>query len=87
MTKKQIKEMIKEKQIEVALEGNVEMLKWLGLNLLGQDRRPNMDECEDNILPSGFNVSRIPNIYEKAVADEYEENREEFLKWKQEFSD
>ena len=80
MTKKQIKEMIKEKQIEVALEGNVEMLKWLGLNLLGQDRRPNMDECEDNVLPSGFTIG----LHLTKEQQEYEDYREEFLKWKKE---
>ena len=81
MTKEQKIKAIEEKQFDLAMEGNVEMLKWVGINLCQQDRKPDMSV--DEMLPTGFDVKRIPNEYEKAVADEYEIYREEFLEWKQ----
>ena len=81
MTKEQKIKAIEEKQFDLAMEGNVEMLKWVGINLCHQDRKPDMSV--DEMLPTGFDVKRIPNEYEKAVADEYEIYREEFLEWKQ----
>ena len=64
---------------EYALEGSIEMLKWLGIQYCGQDSRPTQ---ASEPLPQGFNVSRIPNAYEQDIVQEYEKNREEFLKWK-----
>ena len=81
MTKEQKIKAIEEKQFDLAIEGNVEMLKWVGINLCHQDRKPDMSV--DEMLPTGFDVKRIPNEYEKAVVDEYEIYREEFLEWKQ----
>tara|TARA_B110001454_G_scaffold124856_1_gene116498 strand:+ start:91 stop:354 length:264 start_codon:yes stop_codon:yes gene_type:complete len=81
MTKEQKIKAIEEKQFDLAMEGNVEMLKWVGINLCQQDRKPDMSV--DEMLPTGFDVKRIPNEYEKAVVDEYEIYREEFLEWKQ----
>ena len=81
MTKEDKKKAILDKQFEMAMEGSVEMLKWVGINLCHQDRKPDMST--DEMLPTGFDVKRIPNEYEKAVADEYEIYREEFLEWKQ----
>ena len=81
MTKEQKIKAIEEKQFDLAMEGNVEMLKWVGINLCHQDRKPDMSV--DEMLPTGFDVKRIPNEYEKAVVDEYEIYREEFLEWKQ----
>jgi hypothetical protein len=80
MTKQEKKEAILDKQFTMAMEGSVEMLKWLGIQLAGQSNQPTNDKDD---LPSGFNVSLIPNKYEKAVADEYEANRDEFLEWKE----
>ena len=70
------KERILNKQMELADGGSVEMLKWLGIQYCGQSSQPN---TESESLPNGFQVRRIPTKYEK----EYEENREEFLKWKE----
>ncbi len=81
MTKEQKIKAIEEKQFDLAMEGNVEMLKWVGINLCHQDRKPDM--LGDDVLPQGFDIGVIPNEYEKAIADEYELYREEFLEWKQ----
>ena len=42
MTKEEKKKAIEQKQFELAMEGNVEMLKWLGINICGQDRKPDL---------------------------------------------
>ena len=42
MTKEDKKKAILDKQFEMAMEGNVEMLKWLGINICGQDRKPEL---------------------------------------------
>ena len=61
---------------QMAMEGSIEMLKWVGINLCGQSNKPDMSDDE---LPTGFNVSLI-NTPEQ---DEYEEYRDEFLEWKE----
>ena len=76
MTKSEKKKEVLDKQFQMAMEGSVEMLKWLGINLCGQSNQPDMNEDE---LPNGFSTSRIPTRGQK----EYEENKEEFLKWKE----
>ena len=81
MTKEEQKQAILEKQFDMAMNGSVEMLKWLGIQLCGQSNKPDMYEDE---LPMGFSTCRIPNAYEQDVVQEYEENKEEFLKWKKE---
>ena len=58
----------------MAMEGSVEMLKWVGINLCQQSNKPDMYEDE---LPTGFDISVIPTRGQ----EEYEENKEEFLKW------
>ena len=80
MTKEEKKQAILEKQFDMAMNGSVEMLKWVGINLCQQSNKPDMYEDE---LPLGFSTSRIPNAYEQDVVQEYEENKEEFLKWKE----
>ena len=76
MTKEDKKKAILEKQFEMAMEGSVEMLKWIGINLLGQSNRPDMINDE---LPQGFDVCLIKTPEQ----EEYEEYREEFLEWKE----
>ena len=76
MTKSEKKKEVLDKQFQMAMEGSVEMLKWLGINLCGQSNQPDMNEDE---LPNGFSTSRIPTRGQK----EYEENKAEFLKWKE----
>ncbi len=80
MTKEEKKDAVLEKQFIMAMEGSVEMLKWLGINLCQQSNQPTTPQDE---LPNGFDIRRIPNEYEQAVADEYEDYRDEFLKWKE----
>ena len=57
MTKEEKKKAIEQKQFELAMEGNVEMLKWLGINICGQDRKP--DFMDDDILPAGFDIRLV----------------------------
>ena len=73
------KDAILKMQFSMAMNGSVEMLKWLGIQYCNQDNRPSTPQDE---LPNGFSVSRIPNAYEQEVVQEYEKNKEEFLKWK-----
>ena len=80
MNKEEQKQAILEKQFDMAMNGSVEMLKWLGIQYCKQSNTP--DEA-DEPLPNGFSVSRIPNAYEQEVVQEYEENKEEFLAWKE----
>ena len=59
MTKEQKIKAIEEKQFDLAMEGNVEMLKWLGINICGQDRKPDLSIELDDLLPNGFTTRRI----------------------------
>ena len=56
MTKKEKKDAILHKQMEMAMNGSVEMLKWLGIQYCGQSNQPSRDE---SVLPKGFNVRLI----------------------------
>ena len=56
MTKEDKKKAILDKQFEMAMEGSVEMLKWLGIQYCGQSNQPSKDE---SVLPKGFNVRLI----------------------------
>lgn len=80
MNKEQKKKAVEDKQFELAMDGSVEMLKWLGINICGQDGKPDLSNTEE--LPNGFSVTRVPNAYEQEVVQEYEDNKEEFLEWK-----
>ena len=67
-------------QFSMAMNGSVDMLKWLGIQYCKQSAQP---KELDEPLPNGFNISRIPNAYEQETVKEYEANKEEFLKWKE----
>ncbi len=56
MTKEERKDAILHKQMEMAMNGSVEMLKWLGIQYCGQSNQPSRDE---SVLPKGFNVRLI----------------------------
>ena len=56
MTKEEKKQAILEKQFDMAMNGSVEMLKWLGIQYCGQSNQPSR---EDGELPKGFNVRLI----------------------------
>ena len=79
MNKEEQKEAILEKQFDMAMNGSVEMLKWLGIQICGQGNKPTKGS---EPLPQGFDVRRIPNEYEQETVQEYEEYKEEVLKWK-----
>ena len=80
MTKEERKDSILQKQFDMAMNGSVEMLKWLGIQLCGQDNRPTKDSQP---LPKGFDISVIPTRGQ----DEYELYRDEFLEWKEQQDD
>ena len=80
VTKEERKDAILQKQMEMAMEGSVEMLKWVGINLCGQSNRPNMSEDE---LPLGFDVQ----VIKTREQEEFEEYRDEFLEWKEKQDD
>ena len=77
MTKEEQKQAILEKQFDMAMNGSVEMLKWLGIQLCGQDNKPTKGS---EPLPMGFDVGIIPSREQ----EEYEENKEDFYAWKME---
>ena len=54
--KEKRKKDILDKQFEMAMNGSVEMLKWLGIQYCGQSNQPSRDEM---VLPKGFNVRLI----------------------------
>ena len=56
MTKKERKDAILQKQMEMAMNGSVEMLKWLGIQYCGQSNQPSRDDGE---LPTGFDIQLI----------------------------
>ena len=76
MTKTEKKDAVLQKQFEMAMDGSIEMLKWLGINLCGQSNQPD-DGYEE--LPMGFDVQVIKN----PLQEEYEEYRDDFLAWKE----
>jgi len=53
----QKKKELEDKQWEVAMDGNIQMLIWLGKQYLGQSDNPN--DVNDNELPSGFDLKVI----------------------------
>ena len=67
-------------QFSMAMNGSIEMLKWLGIQYCKQSNQPSTPQDE---LPNGFNISRIPNAYEQETVKEYEKCKDEFLKWKE----
>ena len=56
MTKEERKGAILQKQMEMAMNGSVEMLKWLGIQYCGQSNQPSRDDGE---LPTGFDIELI----------------------------
>jgi hypothetical protein len=76
MNKEERKQSILDKQMEMAMDGSIEMLKWLGINLCGQSNQP---DVTDQPLPTGFDISVIPTRGQ----EEYEEYRDDFLAWKE----
>ncbi len=76
MTKSEKKKEVLDKQFQMAMEGSVEMLKWLGIQYCGQSNQPDMGDGE---LPMGFDIQVIKN----PLQEEYEEYRDEFLAWKE----
>ena len=75
MNKEEQKEAILEKQFDMAMNGSVEMLKWLGIQICGQDNKPTKGS---ELLPQGFDVGIIPS----REMEEYESNKEMFNAWK-----
>ena len=56
MDSEERKERILEMQFESAMNGSVEMLKWLGIQYCGQSNQPSRDDGE---LPTGFDIELI----------------------------
>ena len=80
MDKKERKDAILKMQFSMAMNGSIEMLKWLGIQYCKQSNQPSTPQDE---LPNGFDVRRIPNEYEQEVVQEYEKYKDEFLAWKE----
>ena len=76
MTKSEQKHAVLGKQFDMAMDGSVEMLKWLGINLCGQSNQP---DDADEPLPQGFDVQ----VIKSREQEEFEEYRDEFLVWKE----
>ena len=76
MTKSEKKSVLEEKQFQMAMDGSIEMLKWLGIQYCGQSNQPDMGDGE---LPMGFDIQVIKN----PLQEEYEEYRDEFLEWRE----
>ena len=77
MNKEEQKQAILEKQFDMAMNGSVEMVKWLCIQVCGQDNKPTKGS---EPLPQGFDVGIIPS----REVEEYEENKEMFNAWKME---
>ena len=52
-------EQLKQKQFEMAINGDVRMLIWLGKQYLGQSDIPQLDKEE---LPDGFEITDFSSI-------------------------
>ena len=48
---------LRKKQFEMAMDGNVQMLIWLGKQYLGQSDKPS--DIKEDELPSGFDLKVI----------------------------
>ena len=59
MTKSAKKQEVLDKQFQMAMEGSVEMLKWLGIQYCGQDNKP--DVIGDEVL-TGMNIRRYTDF-------------------------
>ena len=69
-----------QKVFEHAEKGIRWAVEWVADRLEGRPFQAEKVITEE--LPTGFDLQVIPNEYEKAVADEYEKYKDEFLKWK-----
>ena len=56
MNKEERKQSILDKQMEMAMDGSIEMLKWLGIQYCKQSNQPTTPDDE---LPNGFDVRVI----------------------------
>ena len=70
------------KVFEHAEKGIRWAVEWVADRLEGRPFQAEISVAKD--LPQGFDVRRIPNEYEQEVVQEYEVNKDEFLKWKKE---
>ena len=75
MNKEEQKQAILEKQFDMAMNGSVEMLKWLGIQICGQDNKPTKGS---ESLPRGFDIELITSKEQ----EKFEENKEMFKAWK-----
>ena len=64
MTKAEKKQAVLNKQFDMAMDGSIEMLKWLGINLCGQSNQP---DVTDQPLPTGFDIRLYDDIKDEYV--------------------
>ena len=74
--KRERRDAILNKQFEMAMNGSIEMLKWLGIQYCGQDNKPNETEQP---LPQGFNVRTYSEFENAMYGSELRDEFEDFL--------
>ena len=79
--KEKRKKDILDKQFEMAMNGSVEMLKWLGIQYCGQDNKP--DVIGDEIA-TGMNIRRYTDFELEMLS---RDQQEDYLEWKEQYEE
>lgn len=80
MTKEEKRERsdaILDKQFEMAMNGSIEMLKWLGIQYCGQDNKPDPQESQQ--LPKGFEIRRYSDFEVEMFGSKLKDEFMEFM--------
>jgi|TARA_B100001971_G_C17717527_1_gene299560 hypothetical protein len=72
---------ILDKQFEIAMNGSVEMLKWLGIQYAGQQNKPTELENE---IPTGQNIRRYTDFELEMLS---REQQSDYLEWKEQYKE
>ena len=79
--KEKRKKDILDKQFEMAMNGSIEMLKWLGIQYCGQDNKPTNTQGE---MPTGFNVRKYTDFELEMLS---RDQQEDFLEWQEQYKE
>ena len=77
--KEKRKKDILDKQFEMAMNGSIEMLKWLGIQYCGQDNKPT---SLTNEVQTAINVRKYTDFELEMLS---QDQQEDFLAWKEQY--
>ena len=81
MSREEQKQAILEKQFDMAMNGSVEMLKWLGIQYCGQDNKPDIIGDE---IATGMNIRRYTDFELEMLS---RDQQSDYLEWKEQYEE